>query len=88
MRPEEQMLISAVRYALGRRSYIVSDTCEFVAGLRMKLSKKCLNILIRDIEGTMEMYHRSGNLCGDACDEADWNRLLEKLKEGAQYADD
>lgn len=50
MKPEEQMLISAVRYALGRRSYIVSDTCEFVASVSDKLSKKCISIIVSDIK--------------------------------------
>lgn len=80
MTPEEQMLICAVRYALGRRSYVVSDTCNFVASIRKKLSPNCIGIIIRDIEETMEMYHRSGNLCGMECDEKEWYRLLEVLK--------
>jgi len=82
MTPEEQMLICAVRYSLGRMSYIVDVTCEFVASIKEKLSPNCINIIIRDIEETMEMYHRSGNLCGMECDEKDWYRLLEVLKEG------
>ena len=82
MKPEEQMLISAVRYALGRRSYIVSDTCNFVASIKEKLSTKCACIIIRDIEEAFEMYHRSGLLCGMECDERDWYRLLEVLKGG------
>ena len=80
MKDEELMLISAVRYALGRRTYIVSTTCNFVKSVQKKLSDNCINIIIRDIEETMDMYHRSGHLCGDACDERDWEKLLEFLK--------
>lgn len=82
MRPEEIMLISAVRYALGRMSYIVSVTCNFVASIRKKLSPNCIAIIIRDIEEAFEMYHRTGHLVGMECDEKDWYRLLEVLKEG------
>ena len=82
MTHEEQMLICAVRYSLGRMSYIVGVTCEFVASIRKKLSPNCINIIIRDIEETMEMYHRSGRLCGMECDEKDWYRLLRVLKGG------
>lgn len=82
MKPEEMMLISAVRYALGRRSYIVPETCSFVASVKDKLSQHCIDIIIRDIGEGFEMYHRSGHLMGMECDEADWRVLLRRLKEG------
>ena len=80
MKPEEQMLISAVRYALGRMSYIVGATCEFVASNRDKLSRHCIDILIRDITEEIEMYHRLGRTCGMECDERAWLNLLKVLK--------
>ena len=82
MKREEQMLISAVRYALGRQSYIVSDTCTFVASVRKKLSQECVKIIIRDIKESLRFYERMGKRCGMECDEQDWNALLEVLKEG------
>lgn len=81
MSTEEQMLISAVRYALGRQSYIVGTTCGFVASIRDKLSENCIKILIRDISEEIEMYHRAGQTCGMECDEREWVKLLEVLKE-------
>lgn len=80
MKPEEQMLISAVRYALGRQSYIVGDTCKFVKSVVDKLSKNCIAIMITDIEDEIEMYHDLGRPCGMECDEAEWLKLLEVLK--------
>lgn len=80
MIPEELMLISAVRYALGRRSYIVGDTCDFVRSIRGKLSDNCRRIIIRDIEEELERYHSFGTTCGMECDEQSWLRLLEVLK--------
>ena len=82
MTPEEQMLISAVRYALGRMSYIVGITCEFVATVRGKLSKQCIEIIIRDIEEEMKRYHDFGQLLGMECDERTWENLLKFLKAG------
>ena len=84
---EEQMLISAVRYALGRLSYIVGVTCDYVASIRTKLSRQCIYILIRDIEEEIERYHKLGKICGMDCDEADWYKLLEKLKEAKEWKD-
>lgn len=80
MKPEEQMLISAVRYAIGRSSYIVSDTCRFVTNIKSKLSNECIDIMIHDIEFDLELYHRAGNLCGMECDEKEWSELLNVLK--------
>ena len=37
MEIEESILIYAVRYALGRMSYAVSDVCRYVASNRDKL---------------------------------------------------
>lgn len=84
MTPEEQMLISAVRYALGRMSYIVGTTCEFVASFRGKLSKNCINIIVRDIEEELEMYHRAGMTLGMDFDERTWLNLRDILKEGLE----
>ncbi len=80
MTPEEQMLISAVRYALGRMSYIVGTTCEFVAAIKPKLSQNCINIIIRDIEEEIAMYHGMDRTCGMECDERTWLNLLRFLK--------
>ena len=82
MTPEEQMLISAVRYALGRQSYIVDDTCRFVASVKDKLSQNCIRIIVRDIEEDLEMYHRAGMTLGMDFDERTWLNLRDLLKEG------
>lgn len=80
MKPEEQMLISAVRYAIGRSSYIVSDTCRFVTNIKSKLSKECIKIIIRDIEEEFEFRDEIGVPCGMECDEKDLSELLNVLK--------
>ena len=80
MTPEEQILICAVRYALGRMSYIITVVCDYVYFKRKTLSRECINIIIRDIEEEMERYHSSGELLGMECDERTWSRLLETLK--------
>ena len=81
MTPEEQMLISAVRYALGRQSYIVGDTCRFVANIKDKLSQNCIAIIVRDIEEELKRYHEFGQMLGMECDEKDWVELLRILKD-------
>ena len=80
--PDESILICAVRYALGRMSYIVSDVTQYVALKRKSLSEACINIIIRDIEEEMERYHAAGQTLGMECDERTWLNLLQLLKEG------
>lgn len=78
---DETILICAVRYALGRMSYMVNIVCEYVASKRAELSDQCINIIIRDIEEEIEMCHKVGRTCGMACDERTWEVLLEVLGE-------
>ena len=68
----EHMLISAMRYALGRRTYIVELTCRYIERHMPMLSDRCKDVMIKDIE--------SENSYGDECDRENWMRLLEKLK--------
>ena len=76
----EHMLISAVRYALGRRTYVVEITTDYVARQLPKLSDKCIKIMIDDIKNPLGGY-------GDPCDARDWMCLLEQLEEemGKRY---
>jgi len=67
------MLINAERYALGRRTYIVAWTCEFISDNLHLLTDKDKGVMIRDIEGAWTY--------GDECDERCWKALLKKLKE-------
>lgn len=80
MTPDEQILICAVRYALGRRSYIVKVVTQHVTFKRKTLSKECINIIIRDIEEELKRYHDAGQILGDDCDERNWVELLGLLR--------
>ena len=73
----EHMLISALRYAFGQRTYIVELTCKYIEQQIPMLSDHCKDVIIKDIE--------SQNNYGDECDREDWVRLLEKLKEQNQH---
>lgn len=81
MTQEELILMCAVRYALGRMSYIVSVVCDYIKVKHKNLSQYCINIIIRDIEEELERYHNSGHTLGMECDEKQWVQLLNFLKE-------
>jgi hypothetical protein len=78
--PEEQILICAVRYALGRMSYIVKDVCDYVKLKANELSEECKSIMIHDIYDDISYHHRIGRTVGFECDEREWIDLLELLK--------
>lgn len=82
MTPEEQILICAVRYALGRMTYIVQDVCDYVKSKVDELSEECKNIMIHDIHDSVSYHHRIGQTVGFECDEREWINLLEILKQG------
>jgi len=67
------ILVSAERYALGRRTYIVQWTCEFITENMHLLTEKDKQVMIRDIESPISY--------GDDCDKECWLALLKKLKE-------
>lgn len=69
------MLVCAVRYSLGRRTYIVDWTCEFIENNLHLLTDKDKQVMINDIR----YQERYGY--GDECDKADWMKLLKTLEE-------
>lgn len=66
------MLVSAERYALGRRTYIVGWTYEIIKKNMHLLSDKDKKIMIRDLENPISY--------GDECDKQEWIILLEMLR--------
>lgn len=68
------MLVGSVRYALGRRTYIVDWVCEFIRNNTHLLLEKDKKVIIRDIEKQKNYGY------GDKCDEEDWLALLEYLR--------
>ena len=73
MTNEEQIYISAVRYALGRMTYIVSITVDFM--ISKELSNQCRDIMMRDIQAA-GVLHELGMLC----DQEEWKRLYKHLQ--------
>ena len=74
----EAMLLSAERYALGRRTYIVSETVDYLISLLPHLSEWFLRNVLTDLEN--QIKYGTGSF-GDACDYQDWARLWAKIGE-------
>ena len=75
----DHMIFSAFRYAMGRRSYIVSTTVDFIINNLDLVPKKFRVLMIDEI--TMgeneEFFYR----LGDDFDKKQWLKLREFLKE-------
>lgn len=71
----EQIVISAERYALGRMTYIVSVTVNYILEQieNDKLSDKCLDVIAEDIRHTKNL--------GMDCDKKEWLKLLDRIEE-------
>lgn len=69
------MLVSAERYALGRMTYIVELTVNYILQEieDNKLSDSCLNIIRKDIKEARDY--------GMDCDKKQWLKLLKKIEE-------
>ena len=79
----EHIVISAVRYALGRMTYIVELTVNYVLKdiEKEKLSKKCLYIIKQDIAEELNPNKlRIDPIFTVDCIE-EWKRLLNKINE-------
>ncbi len=71
----EHIVISAERYALGRKTYIVELTVNYILQEieEDKLSDSCLNVIRKDIKEAKDY--------GMECDKEQWLKLLKRIEE-------
>lgn len=71
----EHIVISAVRYALGRMTYIVEITVNYIMQQIEddKLSDQCLGIIRKDIKEAKNL--------GMECDREQWLKLQKRIEE-------
>lgn len=71
----EQIVISAERYALGRMTYIVELTVNYILKEieEDKLSDSCLDVIREDINSAKNL--------GIDCDKEQWLKLLDRIEE-------
>ena len=77
----EMLLIGAERYACGRRTYIVSETVNYLISILPKLSDHTLRVFKQDMDSTKQMAERSSDkIWGDECDLRDWMRFADSVE--------
>lgn len=78
---------SIVRYALGRRSYIVSWTIQEVQRLWPKLPEKVRAVIVRDVADDIALTERVDRKVGMDSDDRAWRAFLAWM-ENATKGDD
>lgn len=83
-RDEESMALCAIRYTIGRRSYIVSDGQRWALEWGAK-SEWVRDVIARDLQGAVETCDNAppGTLyrpLGDRFDEQGWRDVLARLQ--------
>ena len=71
----ETLLVCSFRYALGRRTYIVSDVCGIINRNLGLLQQHTKQQMVRDISDAI----RRGR-AGDVCDEQQWLGLRSWIR--------
>lgn len=54
----EDMLLCAFRYAIGRHTYIVSETCDFFKENAHLISKRMFVIMLNDLDEQIRIYEK------------------------------
>lgn len=75
----ETILVCAVRYSLGRTSYMPSLVYDYIKPLLPKLSDKFLSIGERDIMN-YGGYNNDKSAYGDDCDYELWMKFLVNIR--------
>lgn len=71
------MVIDAVRYAMGRRTYQVGVTCGWVKSHWHLLDSHIQDVIRQDVECEFAAAERTGNYShlGSNCDRQDWESV-------------
>ena len=73
----ETILLCAVRYAIGRRTYIPSRVIDYITPLLPYLSEDVLKLIVNEITGR---YTYEGALGDEKIDKPYWIEFLRKIR--------
>lgn len=78
----EFLVVGAVRYARGRATYVVEETCEWVIAHWEQLSEKTRAVITKDVALEVELRHAEGEQQSTLAriDNPYWEALLDKTE--------
>lgn len=74
----QAILICAVRYSIGRRTYMPELVTRYIKPLLPQMTDNTLAVMRRDVE---EPETSAFGSYGDECDRETWMRFLREIKE-------
>lgn len=78
----KDMIISALRYAIGSRTYITEETCSFIKEHPELIDRRVKEIMLSDLEGVHRYYDKSDSIDLPAfISLKNWLEKLEKFGE-------
>ena len=79
---DEFLVISAVRYARGRATYVVEETCEWVIEHWGELSENTRAVIARDVRLEVELRRKEGEKQSALAriDNPAWEKLLDTVE--------
>lgn len=77
VRDLKDMIISALRYSLGRRTYITSETAEFIKRYPELIDERVKSVMLKDLEKYFQK--RESFKFDDECDFNTWKSLYNWL---------
>lgn len=81
---DEFLVIGAVRYARGRHTYVVEETCSWVINHWDELSENTQNVIARDVREELQHHNRVKDelpLSMYRINTPFWEKLLEKIEQ-------
>lgn len=57
----KDMIISALRYAIGRRTYITEETCSFIKKYHELIDERVKEVMLRDLKN-LNMYYKETDI--------------------------
>ena len=52
----KDMIISALRYSIGRKTYMVNETCEFIKKHKELIDERVKKVMLKDLESVVDYY--------------------------------
>lgn len=79
---DEFLVIGAVRYARGRTTYVVEETCEWVIEHWGQLSENTRRVIARDVELEVQLRREQGDELATIAriDNPFWEKLLDTVE--------
>lgn len=74
------MLLCTVRYAMGRRSYVVSEAVDLVLKSRQCLTGLQLDQIREEVSHELKICEDAGKTLGHKMDHEEWQRLVAELE--------